>query len=198
MADYIKSRDVIRVMTQTLTPMFEAAGYRRPPKTRACWARPVDEGTVKVCIVTSRWSRAELGGGSFNPEVHLAGTDGFVVRWAQLSRCRTQAALDELREVQAAVNARRPQTDWSRMCQRSPTPLGALHLERYTSPDASRYRDGAYVEFDYYSDADIHAFAGVLERHAVAALNRFLRNECATPIVDDGRWDGMFTTIEIV
>jgi hypothetical protein len=53
----------------------------------------------------------------------------------------------------------------------------------YEPPDPSRYQEGRYVGFHYFSEEDVRAFAGFLARHVATALERFLDERCPPPIV---------------
>lgn len=182
MIDYANNALVHRIVHEIIGPVVIAAGYIRPPGTRGFWHREMDGRNLGISVAPSRSGSVDHGGSVLNDSVLLRRPDDLLLRECRFSLCLLEAELNELRHIQAAVNARRPHTDWTRRSMlRTDLPAQVIQ-DRYREPSADSYAEGAIVDLTYFSEDDVRAFAGFIAKYAVTALDRFNEDRCPPPL----------------
>ena len=149
MSEYARAVDVYREIRAALGPWFQENGYRR-------WKGGSEPGWVLkkfgVWFRVNPWGGGAVGGSSFYGTLEI--TEGANLRQRDISLCLTQPELDELREIQNAINRRRPR-------------VGEHTRDMYRQYAAGEepYRVGDLATFGYFSVADVRFHTGFLARY---------------------------------
>jgi hypothetical protein len=189
MQTYASAVQVYRELRSALNPWCKAAAWRREPSSKAGWFKVLEDGARAVFIFScTRWGSGDIGNSLTGdiridaiPSVNGGHRGG---RVSHFTRCLVRAELDELAEIQTAVNARRPPAPeflWEHAAKDPPFErrLRALY-------DAVRtpYAEGAYVSLEYYSLEDVRRFATFIAAHVPKVLERFIANRCSPPVFE--------------
>lgn len=129
MTEYVRSSVVYRELRPAFGRWCKENGYRRHRGTDAGWVRALDKSEdVSFGFRCNPWGGGAIGGSSFygliQTETSGAAAGAAIIRQADISLCFVNTELDELRQIQNAINRRRPRTaeleDWIR----EDSPLG--------------------------------------------------------------------------
>ena len=162
MSEYARAVDVYREIRAALGPWFKENGYGR-------WKGGSEPGWVLkkfgVWFRVNPWGGGAMGGSSFYGTLEI--TEGASVRQRDLSLCLTQPELDELREIQNAINRRRPRTPETQAWLREDSGVGQHTRDMYRQYAAGEepYRVGDIATFGYFSVADVRFHTGFLARY---------------------------------
>jgi hypothetical protein len=180
---YARSTEVYREMRAALGPWAKANGYRRRRGSQAGWVRPLGtERELSFWFDVNAWGSGATGGSSFHGTLEEAPSkasgvtpDRSTMRQLDVTLCLEQAELDELREIQNAINARRPRTSELEAWMREDSPLGEHTREDYRQYASGEkpYRPGDFVIFRYYSLEDVRAHTAFLARLLPEVVVRF-------------------------
>ena len=188
MTEYVRSSDVYRELRAAFGPWCKENGYRRHRGTDAGWVRALDKGEdVSFGFRCNPWGGGAIGGNSFygliQTQASAAAAGAAIIRQADISLCLMDTELDELRQIQNAINRRRPRTaeleDW----MREDSPVGEHTRELYKQYRGGEkpYRVGEFVTFGYYSVEDVRAHTEFLVRLLPDVIVRFVERRCAQP-----------------
>jgi hypothetical protein len=188
MPDYARSSMVYREIRSALDPWCKENGYRRVAGTEPAWIQAL--GTTQDLSFSFRvnpWGGGAIGGNSFHGTMQVAPSrasgvvaDASMIRQSDISLCFLQAELDELRQLQTAINRKRPRTAELEAWMREDSPVGEQARQMYSGNDA-RYEVGDFVTFGYYSIDDVRDLTGFLARYLPGVLVRFTEERCARP-----------------
>jgi hypothetical protein len=184
MRQFVTSRLIYRTVRSIVGPTLKSLGFRRTPRTQAAWEREITAGRLALRCSVSSYGDAASAGNVLDVHLWCSGETPVQIRHLCLSRCLLQAELDELREIQALVNARRPMTELTAAWMAEDSELGRRTRVRYEPPLRLCYTEGRYVGFDFYSEEDILTFAAFLRRRCPAALDRFASDACPPSIFE--------------
>ena len=187
MREFANAKTLFRIVKEIVYPILLSEGFSPIRGTRGCWRTPLNNGAVSVCVHLSSLGSSAGGGNTFDVEFTLTNKEGFVVRKSYLTRCLVQNQLNDLMAIQSAVNARRPRSAETEVAMNFPGPVGDFVRARYSVPSESRYREGSYVEFDYYSEDDVRAFSEFTSHCVSSAIARFVSGGCPAPITEPVR-----------
>jgi hypothetical protein len=182
---------VYREIRAALGPWCKDNGYRRSSGTEPGWIRALNKDQdLSFSFRVNPWGRGTIGGGSFSGKFQLAPSpeSGVVpdtpnMRQSDVSLCLTQEELDELREIQNAINRRRPRFPELDQWLREDSLVGenTRQMYRQVATGEKPYRIGEFVTFDYYSLEDVRAHTAFLARHLPELIVRFAEQRCARP-----------------
>lgn len=186
--EYARSVAVYRELRAVVGAWAGENGYKRQPRTDASWTRPL--GSAENLIFSFRcnpWGGGALGGNSFYGYVQSEPSGGppgsAINRQSDLSLCLLQGELDELREIQNAINRKRPRTPELAEWMREDSPVGENTRELYKQYAAGEkpYRVGDFATFGYYGIEDVRRHTWFLVRHLPDIAARFVEGRVATP-----------------
>ncbi len=104
-----------------------------------------------------------------------------ILRQSDFSRCLVQAELDELAQIQGAINRRRPSLpSYLKKDAAEDSILG--HSLRELYDPAPHYREGHMISFSYFGLEDAREFAAFIAAVLPQALERFLQGHVAKPV----------------
>jgi hypothetical protein len=169
---YARSAEVYKEIRAALGPWAKANGYRRRPGSQAGWVRPLGtERTLAFWFEVNAWGSGPTGGNSFHGVLEEAPP----MRQRDFTQCLEQAELDQLREIQNAINARRPRTPETEAWMSEDSELGEHTRKDYRqyTPGEKPYIPGDYVYFSYYSLEDVRAHTAFVARLLPEVVVRF-------------------------
>jgi hypothetical protein len=169
MTGYARTVDVYREIRTALGPWFKENGYsRRKGSNEPGWVLKKFGAWFRV----NAWGGGFMGGSSFYGILEI--TEGGNVRQRDISLCLTQPELDELREIQNAINRRRPRTPETEAWMREKSDVGEHTRDMYRQYAAGEkpYRVGDIAAFGYFSVADVRFHTGFLARYMPQVVAR--------------------------
>jgi hypothetical protein len=108
--NYAPAKAAYRELRATIVPWAKANGYRRWAGTQAGWQKPMNEQRLLFKFEGDSFVNPDTGN-SYRGLVQLeplSAHGSAILRQSDFSRCLVQAELDELSQIQGAVNRRRP------------------------------------------------------------------------------------------
>jgi hypothetical protein len=191
MSEYARSSEVYRELRAALGPWCKANGYRRRRGFEPGWVRGLNKDQdLSFWFRANRWGGGTIGGGTFSGMFQVAPSeasgampDAPNMRQADFGWCLLLEELDELRQIQNAINARRPRTPELEEWLREDSPVGEHTRERYRqyAKGEEPYRVGDFATLGYYSVEDVRAHAAFLARRLPELVVRFAEQRCARP-----------------
>jgi hypothetical protein len=186
--EYARSSAVYKEIRAALDPWCKQNGYRRVRGTEATWIRSLNaEQDLSFSFRCNRWGGGAIGGSDFYGLIQTAPSeksgiapDASTIRQCDISHCFVQSELDELREIQTLINARRPRTAELEAWMREDSAVGADTRQMYSGNEA-RYAVGDFVTFSYYSLDDVGELTNFLAWHLPDVIVRFVEGQCAKP-----------------
>ena len=163
-------------------------GYKRQPRSDASWFRPL--GSVENLVLSFRcnpWGGGAIGGNSFYGYIQTepaGGAPGSAInRQSDIALCLLQEELDELRELQNAINRKRPRTPELVAWMREDSPIGERSRELYKEYGAGEkpYRVGDLATCGYFGIEDVRRHTWFLVRRLPDIVARFLEGRVAIP-----------------
>jgi hypothetical protein len=189
MSQFATSKIVYRELRAALEPVLDKLQYYRAPKQQAAWVKDLDATRkLMVSFRVSAFGSAATGGNDLHGEIEITSSGSSesspadAYRRADLTRCFYQPELNELRSIQAEINARRPITTATARWLGEPSTVGDSTRAEYTLPDPVKYSEGRYVSLSYFTTEDVQALIAFLARHLPAALERFAEDRCPPPV----------------
>jgi hypothetical protein len=166
-AEYARAAAVYRELRTALGPWFKEHGYRRRPGSEQGWER----GKLSFWFRVNPWSGGGVGGGAFSGTCEF----GPFVTQSDVSSLLRPQELDELREIQNAINRRRPRTPELEAWMREDSNVGesTRALYRQYAPNEKPYRVGDFAAFGYYTLGDVRFHTGFLARYMPEIVARF-------------------------
>ena len=186
--EYAKSAAVYRELRLVVGAWAKEQGYKRVPRTDASWIGSSGDGQNLVLgFRCNPWGGGAIGGNDFygliQTEPKDVPTGSAVNRQADVSLCLVQSELDELREIQSAINRKRPRTAELAEWMREDSPVGERTRGLYKQYAAGEkpYRVGDFATFGYYTIEDVRRHAWFLVRVLPGIPARFLEGRVANP-----------------
>jgi hypothetical protein len=180
---YARSAEVYKEIRTALGPWAKASGYRRRPGSQAGWVRPLGtERELGFWFELNVWGSGATGGNTFHGTLEEAPSkasgvtpDRGNMRQLHLTNCLEPAELDELRQIQNAINARRPRSPEVEAWMREDSPIGEHTRDAYRQYASGEkpYRPGDFALFSYYSLEDVRALTAFLARLLPEVVVRF-------------------------
>jgi hypothetical protein len=163
-------------------------GCKRQPRSDANWIRPLGNGeNLVLSFRCNAWGGGAIGGNFFHGTIQTEparGAPGSAInRQSDIALCLLQEELDELRELQNAINGKRPRTPELVEWMREDSPVGERTRELYKEYGAGEkpYRVGDFVTFGYFGIDDVRRHTWFLVRRLPDIVARFLEGRVATP-----------------
>jgi hypothetical protein len=186
--EYARAAVVYGEMRTALGPWCSENSYKRQPKTDASWMK-VLEGNENLYfgLHCARWGGALLGGNDFHGLIQTEPAGGppgsAILRQTNFSLCLLQPELDELCEIQNAINRRRPRTAEIEEWMREDSLLGEHNRSKYKqfASGEKPYRVGDFPAFGYFSLEDVRAHLAFLSRRLPDIVARFVEGRVAVP-----------------
>lgn len=185
--EYARSVAMYRELRTVVGAWAREKGYKRQPRTDANWSRSLGNGeNVVLSFRCNPWGGGAQGGNDFYGYVQTetAGVPpGAINRQADISLCLLQEELDELREIQNAINRKRPRTPELLEWMREDSTIGESTRALYKQYAAGEkpYRVGDFATFGYFSIEDVRRHTWFLVRHLPEIVARFLDGKVAKP-----------------
>lgn len=189
MPEFATSKIVYRELRSALAPWCKEAGFRRDPRHAASWHRTLDDDrAIRFGFECSSFGGAAQGGNSFHGEIQLFHPTRPVEpdeidRYpkTEISRCLVRAELDDLQRIHSRINTRRPLTPQTGEWVKENSLLGRGVRRDYEAV-FTPYEEGQYVDFSYFSAADVQELAQFLATHLPAVVQRFVEGRCPPPV----------------
>jgi hypothetical protein len=180
---YAPAKAAYRELRATIGPWAKANGYRRWAGTQAGWQKPMGEQRLLFKFEGDSFVNPDTGN-SYHGLVQLEplGAHGStILRQSDFSRCLVQAELDELAQIQGAINRRRPSLpSYLKKDAAEDSILG--HSLRELYDPAPHYREGHMISFSYFGLEDARELAAFIAGVLPQALERFLQGHVAQPV----------------
>lgn len=186
--EYARSAAVYRELRAVVGAWAKENGYKRQPRSDAAWTGSSGEGENLVLgFRCNPWGGGAIGGNHFygllQTEPRGVPPGSAVTRQSDISLCLRQNELDELREIQNAINRKRPRTPELVEWMREDSTIGESTRELYKQYAAGEkpYRVGDMVCFGYYTIEDVRRHTWFIVRHLPDMVRRFLDGHVANP-----------------
>lgn len=183
MTEYVKTKDVHKLVRQALKPGLAAEKFRRAPGGPMAWSRPHNESQTLGFGFETEFYSGSATGGSLHGYMNLCPTppqpfDSTINRHRMFTTCLLQEEISELEWIQSSINLRRPVTEAAEELLEMMKGASGAHLRSLFQAIEDPYVAGMSVTISYYSREDVSEILAFVMRVLPTALSRFIEDRC--------------------